>query len=170
MLSETLPALAAGELGGPKVSWDGGSATVRKAGGIIAVISGLLALGATFLRQINDSLLLTLDPGDLSPTQVGIDFANGLLFSSLAIVLGAILIGTGGRPVRRGHPFPVLVLLAIGRRIPGLLLIAGSLQELYYNELSPVVLLFLLLAAVGGVVSILPDFGAARRTARPTGG
>ena len=87
MLSETLPALAAGELGGPKVSWDGGSATVRKAGGIIAVISGLLALGATFLRQINDSLLLTLDPGDLSPTQVGIDFANGLLFSSLAIVL-----------------------------------------------------------------------------------
>lgn len=127
---------------------------MRKAGGIIAVIAGLLALGATFLRRMDFFIR-------------EFDFSNAFLFSSLAIVLGAILIGIGGRRARRGHPFPVLVLLAVGRRIPGLLLIAVAVQavvlhELYNHEWGAV-LLFLMLAAVGGVVSILPDFGGARR-------
>ena len=128
---------------------------MRKAGGIIAVIAGLLALGATFLHL--------LGPGYSSTAPAGINFVNGLLFSCLAIVLGAILIGIGGRPARRGYPFPVLVLLAVGRRIPGLLLIGVAIQELLYFELGVFILLFLMLAAIGGFVSILPDFGAARR-------
>ncbi len=139
---------------------------MRKAGGIIAVIAGLLALGATFLKMVGDVAWFSLGPrvwntpeGDM----VGFNFANGLLFSCSAIVLGAILIGTGGRPARRGPPWPVRVLLAIGRRIPGFLLIAVSVQELYYNELGDAVLLFLMLAAIGGIISLLPDFGAARR-------
>ena len=139
---------------------------MRKAGGIIAVIAGLLALGTTFLKTMGDTIDLAWTPGYRQPPNpefIAFNFANGFLFSCLAIVLGAILIGIGGRRARRGHPFPVLVLLAVGRRIPGLLLIAVAVQELYYNELGVFVLLFLLLAAVGGVVSILPDFGAARR-------
>ncbi len=137
---------------------------MRKAGGIIAVISGLLALGATFLTMVGDAFALGLGvPNAPEGDMVEINFVNGLLFSSLAIVLGAILIGIGGRPARRGHPLLVLVLLGFGRRIPGLLLIACGVQEWYYNELGSGVLLFLTLAAIGGIVSILPDFGASHR-------
>ena len=146
---------------------------MRKAGGIIAVIAELLALGTTFLTMLGDTIELAWTPGYRQPSNpdfIVFNFANGLLFSFLAIVLGAILIGIGGRPARRGLPALVLVLLAVGRRIPGLLLIAVAVQELYYNELGAFVLLFLMFAAIGGFVSILPDFGAARRTAKPTGG
>ena len=139
---------------------------MRKAGGIIAVFSGVLALGATFLTWLLEATHLTLGRGVLNVpesdlTEAGI--VNGLQFSFLAIVLGAMLIVIGDRPARHRYPLVVLVLWEVGGRIPGLLLIAGGVQELYYNELGFVVLLFLTCAAIGGIVSLLPDFGAARR-------
>lgn len=148
---------------------------MRKAGGIIALVSGLLALGTTLLYLVADEVSLAFAPGstrtisetDSIVARLGFDamiqVSDEALFSFLTIVLGAVLIGIGDRTAGRGNSVVVLdpVLLGVWRRIPGFLLIGCSIAGILHSE--ELVAGFLTLAAVGGIVAILPDFNTAPR-------
>lgn len=148
---------------------------MRKAGGIIALVSGCLALGTTLLFLVADEVSLVFVPDGVRTISENNSLLAGLgldpifrvsdeaLFSLLTIVLGSVLIGIGDRTARSGYPVLVLrpVLFHAWRRVPGSLLIAcGSAGALHSQEL---VAGFLALAVVGGIVAILPDFSTAPR-------
>ncbi len=137
---------------------------MKKAGGIIALVAGIFAVGATFVNYGTDIILA----GSGGMRTTGIDSSArllwGVLFAFLTIVLGAILIGIGGRSTRRQQTerrhflttFPGAVLMGVGRRIPGILLIVCAIAGA--NLVGEFVAVFMVLAAVGGVVAILPGF------------
>lgn len=143
---------------------EGAIGTMKKAGGIIALVAGIFAVGATFVNYGTDIVLG--GPGGMRTT--GIDSSArllwGVLFSFLTIVLGAILIGIGGRSTRRQQTerrrsratFSGAVLMGVARRIPGILLIVCA--GVGANLVGEFVAVFMVLAAVGGVVAILPSF------------
>jgi hypothetical protein len=140
--------------------------TMKKAGGIIALIAGIFAIGTTFANYGID--IFIAGPGGMRTT--GVDSTArlfwGILCSFLTITLGAILIGIDKRSARRQHAerrhlratWPGAVLIGVGRRIPGILIIVCAVTGAM--RAGELVAVFMVLATIGGVVAILPDFRA----------
>ena len=114
-----------------------GSDLMRKAGGIIALIAGVLGVGAAIVTLGIGGIGSALDAEDAG-TVVGLGW-GGVACSFLSIVLGAVAIGTKGR-------------------IVGVLLIACAIAGVIGG--GTLVAVFMALTAIGGILATI-DSGRA---------
>lgn len=105
---------------------------MKKAGGIIALIAGILALFAAGFTLVFGGLGSVFD-AEGADTVIGLGW-GGVLFSFITIILGAVAISAKGRAV-------------------GILLIVSSLLGAILG--GTFVAIFMVLALVGGILSTL---------------
>jgi len=106
---------------------------VRRAGGIIGLIAGIIAVIAAVATLFIGGIGAAFE-AEGSEQIVGLGW-GGILFSFLAIVLGAITIGSKGR-------------------IPGLLLFAVSVAGAILG--GTFVAIAMGLSAIGGIIAFIP--------------
>ena len=106
---------------------------MRKAGGIVALVAGIFAVGAAFVTLFVGGIGGAFEAEGAS-TIIGFGW-GGIVFAFLTIVLGAVAIGAKGR-----IPGMLLIVCAIGGAILG----------------GTFVAIFMALAALGGVVAVIP--------------
>ena len=116
---------------------------MRKAGGIVALVAGVFAVGAAFITLFVGGVGGALE-AEGADTVIGLGW-GGVVSAFLIIALGAVSIGAKGS-------------------VPGILLIVCALAGAILG--GTLVAIFMGLAALGGVLAVIP----ARERPAPEGG
>ena len=106
---------------------------MRKAGGIVALVAGIFAVGAAIVTLFIGGMGGAFE-AEGADTVIGLGW-GGVAFAFLTIVLGAVLIGAKGRV-----PGALLIVCAIAGAVLGGTLVA----------------IFMGLAAIGGILAVIP--------------
>ena len=106
---------------------------MRKAGGIIALVAGIFAVGAALFTLLAGGVAGALE-AEGAETVILLGW-GGVLFAFLTIVLGAVTMGA-----KRRTPGALIIICAI----------AGALLG------GTIVAIFMALAAVGGLLAVIP--------------
>ena len=106
---------------------------MRKAGGIVALVAGIFAVGAAIVTLFIGGMGGAFE-AEGADTVIGLGW-GGVAFAFLTIVLGAVSIGAKGRV-----PGALLIVCAIAGAVLGGTLVA----------------IFMGLAAIGGILAVIP--------------